>query len=76
MKDILKNIFIGIALLGILWASLAIVALALFAFIMGCTRLYFYVHYPTDVLGGVIIGVMAGALGYWLVKKVQELKNA
>lgn len=35
MKDILKNIFIGIALLGILWASLAIVALALFAFIMG-----------------------------------------
>ena len=35
MKDILKNIFIGIALLGILWASLAIVVLALFAFIMG-----------------------------------------
>ena len=35
MKDILKNIFIGIALLGILWVSLAIVALALFAFIMG-----------------------------------------
>ena len=35
MKDILKNIFIGIALLGILWSSLAIVALALFAFIMG-----------------------------------------
>lgn len=35
MKDILKNIFIGIALLGILWASLAIIVLALFAFIMG-----------------------------------------
>lgn len=35
MKDILKNIFIGIALLGLFWASLAIVVLALFAFIMG-----------------------------------------
>ena len=28
------------------------VAALLFAFIMGCTRLYFYVHYPTDVLAG------------------------
>lgn len=35
MKDILKNIFIGIALLGVLWSSLAIIVLALFAFIMG-----------------------------------------
>ena len=35
MKDILKNISIGIALLGILWSSLAIIVLALFAFIIG-----------------------------------------
>ena len=46
------------------------------AVLIAFSRLYLYVHYPTDVLGGVIIGVMAGALGYWLVKKVQELKNA
>ena len=35
MKDILKNLSIGIALLGILWSSLAIIILALFAFIIG-----------------------------------------
>ena len=46
------------------------------AVLIAFSRLYLYVHYPTDVLGGVIIGVMAGAIGYWLVKKVQELKNA
>ena len=54
-----------------LWIS-ALVLAVLIAF----SRLYLYVHYPTDVLGGMIIGVISGALGYWLVKKVQELKNA
>ena len=46
------------------------------AFLIAFSRLYLYVHYPTDVLGGMIIGVISGALGYWLVKKVEELKNA
>ena len=54
-----------------LWIP-ALVLAVLIAF----SRLYLYVHYPTDVLGGVVIGVMAGALGYWLVKKVEELKKA
>ena len=48
---------------------LALVLAVLIAF----SRLYLYVHYPTDVLGGMIIGIAAGAIGYWLVKKVQEL---
>ena len=54
-----------------LWIP-ALVLAVLIAF----SRLYLYVHYPTDVLGGVVVGLAAGALGYWLVKKVQELKNA
>lgn len=43
------------------------------AVLIAFSRLYLYVHYPTDVLGGMIIGIAAGAIGYWLVKKVQEL---
>lgn len=35
MKDILKNIFIGIILLGLFWASLAIIVLTLFSCIIG-----------------------------------------
>ena len=43
------------------------------AVLIAFSRLYLYVHYPTDVLGGMIIGIAAGAIGYWLGKKVQEL---
>ena len=46
------------------------------AVLIAFSRLYLYVHYPTDVLGGITVGAAAGALGYWLVKKVEELKNA
>ena len=46
------------------------------AVLIAFSRLYLYVHYPTDVLGGIVAGLAAGALGYWLVKKVQELKTA
>lgn len=35
MKDILKNIFIGIILLGLFWVSLAIIVLTLFSCIIG-----------------------------------------
>ena len=30
------------------------------------------VHYPTDVLGGVVIGIIAGYLGYRLVKVLED----
>lgn len=41
---------------------LGIPALVLAAFI-GFTRLYLYVHFPTDVLGGLILGCALGAAG-------------
>ncbi|MGN0241336.1 MAG: phosphatase PAP2 family protein [Candidatus Weimeria sp.] len=33
------------------------------ASIISFSRLYLYVHYPTDVLAGLLIGIMAGFLG-------------
>lgn len=44
-------------------------ALWLAAFI-GFTRLYLYVHFPTDVLGGVALGLALGALGSLLADKI------
>lgn len=30
------------------------------------SRLYLYVHFPTDILGGVLVGLVCGWLGKWL----------
>ena len=41
------------------WSWLALV----FAFLMGLSRIYLVVHYPSDVLGGLIVGTIAGVIG-------------
>ena len=43
------------------------------AMVLACliafSRLYLYVHYPTDVIASVILGIGFGILGNWLVQK-------
>ncbi|MGK5474566.1 phosphatase PAP2 family protein [Faecalibacterium prausnitzii] len=46
--------------------KLGVPALVLAAFI-AFTRLYLYVHFPTDVLGGLVLGLALGALASWIV---------
>lgn len=36
------------------------------------SRMYFYVHYPTDILGGAVIGTLCGYLGAKLVGKLEK----
>lgn len=43
-----------------------------FAFVMAFTRMYLYVHYPTDIIGGMIIGIVCGLLGYFVVDKLYD----
>lgn len=46
------------------------------AILIAFSRLYLYVHYPTDVLGGVVLGFICGYLGWrlvdWLYAKIQQ----
>ena len=47
------------------WGIAAMVLAALIAF----SRLYLYVHYPTDVLASVVLGIGIAFLGKFLVEK-------
>lgn len=50
------------------WSWLAL----LFGFLMGVSRIYLVVHYPSDVLGGIITGTIAGLLGVLIARKLPE----
>lgn len=50
-----------------LWKG-ALVLAVLIAF----SRLYLYVHYPTDILGGVLIGIVCGYAGMRCVEYIFE----
>lgn len=43
-----------------------------FAILMMFSRLYLFVHYPTDVLGGAAMGVLCGLLAYYAVRWLKE----
>lgn len=43
---------------------------ALYALIMCISRIYLVVHYPSDVLGGIIVGSLAAYLGYLFTSKL------
>ena len=53
--------------------------IGLIALVISCliavSRLYLYVHYPTDVLGGIIFGCLSGWLGYHIVKFAEGKKT-
>ena len=39
------------------------------------TRLYLYVHFPTDILGGVVLGLALGALASLLADKIEAVRS-
>lgn len=45
------------------------------AVFIGLSRLYFYVHYPTDVLCGAILGILCGYFGKKLICRMYHNKN-
>ncbi len=53
------------------WGMIALMSAAL----MGFTRLYFFVHFPSDVLAGAIVGSLCGYLAYRIYSRYDALKN-
>lgn len=50
------------------WSWLALV----FGILMGISRIYLVVHFPSDVLGGIITGTIAGIIGVLVAKRLPE----
>lgn len=44
----------------------------IFAVVMGITRVYICVHYPSDILGGLLVGFVAGLVSYIIVNAVYK----
>ena len=47
---------------------------AIVALLVAFSRLYLYLHYPTDVFASIILGSLFGVLGYMLAQKC-NLRN-
>lgn len=45
------------------------------AVLIAFSRLYLYVHYPTDILGGMAAGAVAGYLGAYGIRKVEQWRQ-
>ena len=43
---------------------------ALYALLIGVSRNYLMVHYPSDVLGGLVVGAAAGVIAFFVVRAV------
>ena len=48
------------------------IAAFIFAVLMGISRIYLAVHYPTDVIAGMIVGFTSGCLGAFIASKLPD----
>ncbi len=57
------------------WRGVLVALFALMILLVGCSRLYLGVHYPSDVVGGFILGGLFVLVGWNVAKKIQTHRS-
>ncbi len=66
------NTFAGALVLGFFYPK-ALWYLMGYAFLVAYSRVYVGVHYPSDVIGGAVIGLMLGGLVLWIFSQLESV---
>lgn len=70
-----SNGFAGAVTIFCYYHKMGILSL-LMAAVIAFSRLYFFVHYPTDILGGLVLGTLDALLAVYVVKRLENRANA
>jgi len=53
------------------WATAAVIL----AVLIGISRLYLGMHYPTDVICGLLLGMICATVVYWVIRKIEAKRG-